>query len=275
MIPLGILASSALRASAVLLAPTDLVATMVGGLVKLAWTDLNTIETGHRIYRSSSPMDTADMPPSVAELGPDVIGWEDSDTPVDQVVYYIVSAVRGAEEAFSDEVLIDTTPQVPLPTVIGEEFGGGYYIGDITIADGGEDDGVYAVIMGGPESQAYLAWKNPRSLTPGTESNTNSMANTLAMQANDPVTHYAGMHCLGYDGGGFDDWCMPARHVLSLAWNNRASLGALAMGAQYYWSSTQSTGTIAWYQSFSSGTETTSSKTNSERVRPVRQLKRP
>lgn len=117
--------------------------------VKLTWTDRNTNEAGHRIYRSSSPMDTQALPPPVAELGPNVTEWEDTDTPVDQVVYYIVSAVRGADEALSDEVMIDTTPQVPLPTVIGEPYGGGFYIGDISIADGGADDGTYVIIMGG------------------------------------------------------------------------------------------------------------------------------
>src|SRR5690554_5516681 len=113
MIPLGILASSIrVTLSDVLLAPTNLVATLVGGLVKLTWTDHNTNETGHRIYRSSSPMDTADLPPPVAELGPNVSEWEDTSTPVDQETYYIVSAVRDGEEAFSDEVMIDTTPAV-------------------------------------------------------------------------------------------------------------------------------------------------------------------
>lgn len=111
MIPLGIIASS-IRVTLpdVLLEPTDIAASLIGGLVKLTWTDRNTNETGHRIYRSSSLMDTQALPPPVAELGPDVTEWEDTDTPVDHMVYYIVSAVRGAEEAFSDEVMIDTTP---------------------------------------------------------------------------------------------------------------------------------------------------------------------
>lgn len=160
-----------------------------------------------------------------------------------------------------------------LPSEIGQEFGGGFYIGDITIADGGEDDGEYSVIMGGLESEATLAWKDPRSSTPGTDSNTNSMANTLAMQANDPAIHYAGMHCLNYRGGGFDDWCMPARHVLNLAWDNRASLGAMAMGAQYYWSSTQHLADSAWFRYFSNGNEGSDRKTFSYRVRPVRMIK--
>lgn len=108
MIPLGILASTIRTVLPdELLVPTNLDASLVGGLVKLTWTDNNTDETGHRIYRSSSPMDTQSLPPPVDELGPNVTEWEDTDTPVDQVVYYIVSAVRSTEEAFSDEVMID------------------------------------------------------------------------------------------------------------------------------------------------------------------------
>lgn len=176
--------------------------------------------------------------------------------------------------------LVEPTP-APLPTVIGEAYGGGFYIGDITIADGGEDDGVYAVIMGGPESQATLAWKDPRSATAGTDSNTNGMANTLAMQAADPAIHYAGMYCKEYSGGGFDDWYMPAKDELNLAWVNRSQLAVLAMEAQWYWASTQANARRAWLQNHSpdSGYQDNSNfrtdKNNAHRVRPVRKLKRP
>lgn len=98
--------------------------------VKLTWTDLNTDETGHRIYRSSSPMDTQALPPPVAELGPDITEWEDTDTPVDQVVYYIVSAVRGAEEAFSEEVLVNTSSPVEF---VGATFSG-YFNGVTSVS---------------------------------------------------------------------------------------------------------------------------------------------
>lgn len=160
-----------------------------------------------------------------------------------------------------------------LPSDIGQAFGGGFYIGDITVADGGEDDGVYAVIMAGPESQAALKWKDIRSATAGTDSTTNGMANTLAMQTNDPVIHHAGMYCLGYNGGGFDDWYLPAKDELNLAWVNRSQLEVLAMEDQYYWSSTQDSARYAWIQTFSSGYQQNYSTLSAYRVRPVRRLK--
>lgn len=191
----------------------------------------------------------------------------------------LASSVRRASAALLAPTNLVATlvePAPILPTVIGEEFGGGYYIGDITIGDGGGDDGVYAVIMGGPESQATLAWKSPRSSTPGTDSNTNGMANTLAMQANDPVIHYAGMYCLGYGGGGFDDWYLPAKDELNLAWVNRSQLVVLAMEAQYYWSSSQTSTVNAWSQYFGNGIQSNGNlKDTSYRVRPVRKLRRP
>lgn len=163
-----------------------------------------------------------------------------------------------------------------LPEVIGEEFGGGFYIGDITIPDG-PDAGTYAIIMAGIEGQARLAWKNPHSATPGSSSTVDGMANTLAMQADNPDIHYAGMHCLNYRGDGYDDWYMPAVDELNLAWLNRDVLAGLAMESQSYWSSTStgSTSFYATYQNFSTGAQANSIMSNSIRVRPVRRIKKP
>ena len=167
-------------------------------------------------------------------------------------------------------------PPPALPTTIGEPFGGGYYIGDITVADGGADDGTYAVIMGGPESQAptTLSWKNPRSDNPGTYSETNGRANTLSMQADDPVTHYAGMYCLSYGGGGYDDWYLAAKDELNLAWTNIAALSALAVNAGYYWSSTEFSADYSRLQDLSTGQQSLDRKDRLYRVRPVRRLLR-
>lgn len=162
----------------------------------------------------------------------------------------------------------------PLPEVIGQEYGGGFYIGNIIIPDG-DDAGEYVIIMAGPESQpGTLTWKSPRSATAGTDSTTNGMANTLAMQTNDPVIHYAGLYCLGYNGGGFDDWYLPAKDELNLAWVNLSQLAVLAMDAQFYWSSTQLDANNAWGQNFRPGAQNNSygSKTSAYRVRPVRRL---
>lgn len=240
---------------------------------RITWDDNNADELGHRIYRSLSPMDTADMPPAHAELGPDVTEWTDTDTPQDVDVYYRVSAYTATEEAFSDEVLVNTL-QEGLPTTIGEEFGGGYYIGNIEIPDG-DDAGEYAIIMAGPEGQAptTLQWKTGYTSTTGTDSTRNGLANTLAMEAAGLAVHPAASYCRGYAGDGHDDWYLPAKDELALAWMNRAVLAGLAMDDEWYWSSSQQSTDYAWHQDFSDGTQIRYFKPTSHRVRPVRRLK--
>lgn len=161
-----------------------------------------------------------------------------------------------------------------LPSEIGQPFGGGYYIGDITIEDGGEDDGTYAVIMGGAESEEQLAWKTPPSRTPGATSNTNGLANTLAMQASNPTAHHAGMYCLGYDGGGFSDWYMPSEWEMMLTYTNKQQLSALGLEDQNYWVSEQFeyADNDAIYQDHASGSWPKAVQSSIYRVRPVRRI---
>lgn len=99
---------------------------------RIAWDDNNADELGHRIYRSLSPMDTANMPPALAELGPDVTEWTDTDTPQDVDVYYRVSAFTDTEEVFSEEVLVNT--YVPAPVeFVGAAFSG-YFNGVTSVS---------------------------------------------------------------------------------------------------------------------------------------------
>lgn len=389
---------------------------------RITWDDNNDAELGHRIYRSLSPMDTANMPPALAELGPDVTEWTDTETPQDVDVYYRVSAFTASEEAFSDEVLVNTThvdtrhlhwrirltktreggnykallaevefreqvggpnvaaggsatastyspgfgpvlafdgspstawnadqftllpqwvayefaqpvdvkevllqagddaaraarapedfyveysddgvewtiatyfPGEPawgvsesrtftvviresdLPTVIGEEFGGGHYIGDVVVESGGADVGEYAIIMAGPEGEApaTLMWKTSDTSTAGTFVNSNGMHNTQLMADAGLSAHPAAEYCVGHTGGGNTDWYLPATRELDLAWANRAELAVLEMKAESYWSSLQHSSGYTWYQNFSSGSQSYGSKSNSCRVRPVRRLR--
>lgn len=283
MIPLGILASSVRRASAALLAPTDVTSTLLINQVLLTWTDRNTNETGHRIYRSSSPMDTQALPLPVAEIGPDVTEWEDTDTPVDQVVYYIVSAVRGADEAFSDEVMIDTTSPAPdLPTIIGESFGGGFYAGDIEIE--GQWYKLIVADVSADITGANSRWKTSNTDTPGTDHLTDGVANTSAMIAAGIELHPAAAHCIDHRGGGNADWYMPAKDELNVIYQNLdygrpncppdfLSGGPQAFTNAWYWASTQYSSDLGWSQLFGGGNQGSNSKPGSNRrVRPVRRL---
>ena len=146
------------------------------------------------------------------------------------------------------------------------------------VADGGLDDGTYAVIMAGIEGQPgsdLLAWKDSPTVTLGTDSNTNGFENSVSMQGNNNGVHLAARHCLAHDGGGHADWYLPSTNELNLAWTGRSHLAALMMEPQYYWTSTQQSPTNAWRQSFYDGSQSNATKSASFRVRPVRRFKRP
>lgn len=257
------------------------------GSITLTWDDNNATETGHKVYRSQTPMNVASLQAPIATLGADVESYVDANVVEGQTYYYRVAAVRtNSVDAVSAEISVQAV-RGPLvapsglvlelvvpPTVIGQASHGGYYIGDITVADGGADDGTYAVIMGGLASQATLAWKNPRSTTVGANSNTNGFANSLAMQAADPAIHFAGMYCLNYLSENYDDWYLPAKDELQLAWTNRVNLAELAMEAQWYWSSTDYSSDAAWRQIFNDGGSSSGTKSSTYRVRPTRRIKK-
>lgn len=168
-------------------------------------------------------------------------------------------------------------PAPDLPTVIGEFFQGGYYIGDI------EDQGqMYKVLVAPIEADVYgLQWKTTNSTTAGTDSLTDGWSNTWSMNIGN---HPAASHCLDYRGGGHDDWYMPAKNELNLFWLNIAPRktqvpefqtggGQALHGSQYYWASTQYSSNYAWVQRFSDGNQSTFTKIGTgNRVRPVRRL---
>ncbi len=71
-----------------------------------------------------------------------------------------------------------------------------------------------------------------------------------------------------YRGGGKDDWYLPSKEELNQLYLNRSAVGGFASGV--YWSSTEYTAYIAWYQNFDYGYPLDYSKIIEWRVRPVR-----
>lgn len=167
----------------------------------------------------------------------------------------------------------------PLPTIIGEAFGGGFYAGDIE--DGGK---WYKLIVADVEADVYgLRWATDSINLSAATSDTNGPANTQAMAGDSRFP--AGNYCLDYRGGGFDDWYMPARAELEVLYQNLGfnqpdcpaefqSGGAQAFhSSDYYWSSTQSSSIRALTRRFSDGDESNHTKTTTaRRVRPIRRL---
>ena len=119
------------------------------------------------------------------------------------------------------------TPTQPIPAVIGEPFGGGYFAGYIShTADGNP---THALIVApratGATGTSYtlttnLAWKTANTTTTGTTSSFDGAANTAAMVTAGITDHPAANFCKNLSIGGFSDWYLPARYELDIAYFN-------------------------------------------------------
>jgi hypothetical protein len=119
------------------------------------------------------------------------------------------------------------TPTQPIPAVIGEPFGGGYFAGYIShTADGNP---THALIVApratGATGTGYtlttnLAWKTANTTTAGTTSSFDGAANTAAMVTAGIADHPAANFCKNLSIGGFTDWYFPARYELDIAYFN-------------------------------------------------------
>jgi hypothetical protein len=119
------------------------------------------------------------------------------------------------------------TPTQPIPAVIGEPFGGGFFAGYIShTADGNP---THALIVApratGATGTSYtlttnLQWKTTQTTTAGTTSAFDGAANTAAMVTAGIADHPAANFCKNLSIGGFTDWYLPARYELDIAYFN-------------------------------------------------------
>lgn len=108
---------------------------------------------------------------------------------------------------------VDRTPPGP-PTEFGQPYGGGFYAGIIKIGTKN-----YRVIVADKAAEApTIQWKTVRTNTPAVSGNWNDGATNTA---NLPGPDFpAAEHCRNYTGGGYDDWYLPSRDELELAYRN-------------------------------------------------------
>lgn len=196
---------------------------------------------------------------------------------------------------------------VPLPTVPGQVYGGGFYVGRMKI---GTDS--YALIVAPKASgeSASLQLKTMNDTTAGTTSTWDGKANTAAMIAAGAIAHPAADFCKNLSIGGYTDWVLPAKDQLELLYRqlkpdttaNTTGVGANpssdpvganytagapaqtaiaafktggaeAFASVYYWTSTEHSSGNSWRQTFSSGNQFNDFKNFSYRVRAVRMVK--
>jgi hypothetical protein len=169
-----------------------------------------------------------------------------------------------------------------VPEEIGTPFGGGFFAGEITLADER-----YALIVA-PKAEGEkmeLEYKlEDRGTSDGTDSDDDGFANSDRINdANHPAVQF----CRGLRIGGFDDWYLPSRDELAMLCRNlgptrkttpelfKTGNAEAFIEDDWYWSSTEyapdSYG--AWMVDFDSGTQNYYNKNYYSGVRAVRRLK--
>ena len=152
----------------------------------------------------------------------------------------------------------DTTDNAGTPKyAIGQSYGGGriFYIdgtfqhGLITCTSELTDNGV----------NTYIDWDNgSNTLTSANATaigtglaNTNTIISVLGSSANS-----AAKFCKNYNGGGYTDWYLPSKDELNQLYTNKDIVGTFGGFTTFsYWSSSESSSSKAWSQSFQSGTQ--------------------
>ena len=194
------------------------------------WTGPN--GTGTRVW--SSVNDLANK--LTINVGPNVL--------VQEGKYYARARHRATKygySAWTDNVMF-IAKWDPRPSVVGQNFGGGYYVGDIVIGVG-----TYAVILAPKANEMTGKLTSNTSFTNNT-STIDSVLNTAAL-----VEPIAGDNVISkvkaLNIGGFNDWQIPALAVQQLIWANLRGTLASAPAAfktggsefippSYYWTST-------------------------------------
>lgn len=82
--------------------------------IKLSWIDQCSFEQGFRLYRSTSPIDPANLPAPYAVLPPDTEQYLDADLVYGETYYYRLGVFYGTTERITDEAqrLAKWTPDV-------------------------------------------------------------------------------------------------------------------------------------------------------------------
>lgn len=139
---------------------------------------------------------------------------------------------------------------------------GGIYAGVMPGIDGERD---YHLIVSADEG-VDLEWGPYGKRIEGADSKTDGLANTKALIA--AGGHPAANWTNEYTKESHTDFYLPAQRELNLCYATCAEKFA----KDWYWSSTQSSATSAWYQFFDDGYQLYANKTYPGRARAVRRL---
>jgi len=156
---------------------------------------------------------------------------------------------------------------------IGESYGGGivFYV---------YDGGLHGLIGAITDQSTGIRWfggtnTNTRARANGVGAGLKNTAIIIANQGPVDGNAFAATVCNEYSitvsGVTYGDWYLPSRHELNLLYLQRAQFtGGAAFANNNYWSSSESDGSLAWFQRFDNGNQFTNLKVGTFYVRAVR-----
>ncbi len=184
--------------------------------ILIYWNERNPYSAVHRVYRSTSPLDTGALPAPIATTPFGQTFYSDGDVAPDTLYYYLVEAVFGGYGGyFTSQISVQNTDPDAGGGGDAPEVGdywadeGGWYGGLFTDQDGTERHLVIADVSSessySPYSNAGVSGEGPSAYDGA--SNTQTMPGGFGTMRGDLD---------GYQGSeGFSDWYIPAEQELA------------------------------------------------------------
>jgi len=150
---------------------------------------------------------------------------------------------------------------------IGESYGGGiiFYV---------DAKGQHGLIAAETDQSTSVAWGcsgSPVTHAYGTKRDC-GLANTKSIVDSCATAGIPARLCDELVLNGYSDWYLPCKDELDLMYDNLKAAGLGGFSSTSYWSSSSVSTTNAWSQNFSNGTQNSSAKTSTFRVRAIRRF---